>query len=256
MSLLGPTVERLRFWRRYSLFGVGRRPEGRREVRIADLTGRRIRRRQTVGWWVAVLVVALALVGGSVPQVRRASIPVWVWVDSWRGVGQSLSIYEPSSWPVVDAVMEGLEVGADDFLVDIGSGDGRMVIAAAMAGARALGIERQEALVARSRENARMAAVESRVDFVHADALTLPSLVSQASVVVVFLTTQGLEILVPWLEDGVLAPGTRVVSNTWPVPGWRPSEVRLVTDGVGTWPLYFYRFPARDAYVEKVHGRP
>ena len=237
--------------------GTGRTAvEGRDEVRNGDSVVRRIRRRQAVGWWVAVLVVALALVGGSVPQVRRASIPVGVWVDSWRGVGQSLSIYEPSSWPVVDAVMEGLEVGEDDFLVDIGSGDGRLVIAAAMTGARALGIERQEALVARSRENARMAGVESRVDFVHADALTLPSLVGQASVVVVFLTTQGLEILVPWLEDGVLEPGTRVVSNTWPVPGWRPSEVRLVTDGVGTWPLYFYRFPARDGYVEGVHGRP
>ena len=152
--------------------------------------------------------------------------------------------------------MAGLEVGGGRLPVDIGSGDGRMVIAAARAGARALGIERQEELVALSRENARMAGVEPRVDFVHADALTLPSLVSQASVVVVFLTTPGLEILVPWLEEGVLEPGTRVVSNTWPVPGWRPSEVRLVTDGAGTWPLYFYRFPARDAYVEEVHAWP
>lgn len=234
----------------------GRGPQGQGEARIADSVWRS-RRRQAVGWWAAVLVVALALVGGSVPQVRRALIPVGAWVDSWRGVGQSLSIYEPSSWVVVDAVMEGLAVGEDDFLVDIGSGDGRMVIAAARAGARALGIERQEELVERSRENARMAGVESRVDFVHADALTLPSLVSQASVVVVFLTTQGLEVLVPWLEDGVLEPGTRVVSNTWPVPGWRPSEVRLVTDGLGTtWSVYFYRVPARDAYVEEVHGGP
>ena len=250
MSLLGATVEHLRSWRRYGLLAsVCRCMRGERGEA-------RIRRRRAVGWWLAVLVVAFALVGGSIPQVRRASIPVWVWVDSWRGVGQSLSIYEPSSWSVVDAVVQGLELGEDDFLVDIGSGDGRMVIAAAMAGARGLGIERQEELVARSRENARMAGVGSRVDFVHADALTLPSLVGQASVVVVFLTTQGLEILVPWLEDGVLEPGTRLVSNTWPVPGWRPSEVRVVTDGVETWSLYFYRFPARDAYVEEVHGRP
>ena len=155
---------------------------------------------------------------------------------------------------VVDAVMDLLALGGRDTLVDIGSGDGRFVVAAARAGATAIGIERQGLLVERSRDNARMAGVSSRATFVHADAMTLPSVVSRASVVTMFLTPEGFEVLVPWLES-VLEPGTRVVSHTWPVRGWRPLQVVLVDGAEGrAWPVYLYRFPAADAYVRAVHG--
>ena len=139
------------------------------------------------------------------------------------------------------------------WLVDIGSGAGRFVVAAARAGASAVGIARQEPLVVRARDNARMAGVASRATFLHADALTLPSVVSRATVVTMFLTPGGLDVLVPWLE-GVLRRGTRVVSHTWPVPGWRPSRVALVEDAGGrTWPIYLYRVPAADAYAARAH---
>ena len=146
-----------------------------------------------------MLAVAAAVFALSSPSCARAVRALDPMLDSWRGVGRSLSVYEPSRMEVVDAVMDLLALGPRDTLVDIGSGDGRFVVAAARAGAAAVGIERQKPLVARSRDNARMAGVGSRARFVHADAMTLPSVVSRATVVTVFLTPEGFEVLVPWL---------------------------------------------------------
>lgn len=205
------------------------------------------------GALLPMLVVAGAVFALSSPSCARAVRSLDPVFDSWRGVGRSLSVYEPSRMEVVDAVIDLLALDGQDTLVDIGSGDGRFVVAAARAGATAVGIERQGPLVARSRDNARMAGVTSRATFVHADAMTLPSVVSRATVVTMFLTPDGLRVLVPWLES-VLEPGTRVASHTWPVPGWRPLRVVLVEGGDGrTWPVYVYRFPAADAYVRGVH---
>ena len=133
----------------------------------------------------------------------------------------------------VDAVMELLALGGDDVLVDIGSGDGRFVVSAARAGATAIGVECQGPLVARTartaRDNVAMAGVGKRAAFLHADVMTLPSVVSPATVVTMFPTPAGFEVLIPWLQPAV-RPGTWIVSLTWPVPGWRPHRVVLVVD--------------------------
>ena len=205
------------------------------------------------GALLPMLLVAAAVFAVASPWGARAIRALDPVIDARRGVGRSLSVYEPSRMEVVDGVIGMLCLGRRDVLVDIGSGDGRFVVAAARAGASAVGIERQEPLVARARDNARMAGVASRATFLHADALTLPSVVSQATVVTVFLTPDGLDVLVPWLE-GVLRGGTRVVSHTWPAPGWRPVRVVLVEDAGGrTWPIYLYRVPAADAYAARAH---
>lgn len=197
---------------------------------------------------VAAVVFAVASPWGA--RTIRSLDPV---IDARRGVGRSLSVYEPSRMEVVGGVIGLLGLGREDVLVDIGSGDGRFVVAAARAGASAVGIERQEPLVLQARDNARMAGVASRATFLHADVLTLPSVVSRATVVTMFLTPDGLDVLVPWLE-GVLRRGTRVVSHTWPVPGWRPVRVVLVEDAAGRqWPIYLYRVPAAEAYAARVH---
>ena len=209
------------------------------------------------GWaLLPMLLVAAAVFAAASPWGARAIRSLDPLIDSPRGVGRSLSVYEPSRMEVVDAVIGLLGLGGRDLLVDIGSGDGRFVVAAARAGASAVGIERQEPLVVQARDNARMAGVASRASFLHADALTLPSVVSRASVVTMFLTPDGLDVLVPWLE-GVLRRGTRVLSHTWPVPGWRPVRVVLVEDDGGrVWPIYLYRVPAADAYAARAHRGP
>ena len=194
--------------------------------------------------------VVLFLSSASGARIVRSLDPVF---DARRGVGRSLSVYEPSRMEVVDAVMELLALGEDDVLVDVGAGDGRFVVSAARAGATAIGVERQGPLVVRARDNAGMAGVGGRAAFLHADVMTVPSVVSRATVVTMFLTPAGFEILIPWLES-VVRPGTRIVSHTWPVPGWRPYRVVLVDDASGRpWPVYLYRAPAADQYVRAAH---
>ena len=91
-----------------------------------------------------MLAVAAAVFALSSPSCARAIRSLDPVLDSKRGVGRSLSVYEPSRMEVVDAVVDLLALGRGDTLVDIGSGDGRFVVAAARAGAAAVGIERQE----------------------------------------------------------------------------------------------------------------
>jgi cyclopropane fatty-acyl-phospholipid synthase-like methyltransferase len=128
--------------------------------------------------------------------------------------------------PIVEAMLELARVREGELVYDIGSGDGRIVIAAAeLFSARGVGIEIDEALVARSRRTAAEKNLGDRVQFIHADALEVD--LSPADVVMVYLTTAGLSLLRPNLES-MLRPGTRVVSHDYPVPDWTPAEERQV----------------------------
>lgn len=113
-----------------------------------------------------------------------------------------------------------------DFVIDLGSGDGRIVISAAKEiGARGVGIELDADLVARSRENARRAGVADRAEFVQGDVLRED--ISKASVVTVYLLPWLMEKLQPRLL-GELRPGTRIVSHAFTMPGWKPDRVDTV----------------------------
>src|SRR6266404_121047 len=115
---------------------------------------------------------------------------------------------------------------ADDYVVDLGSGDGRIVIAAARRyGARGLGIELDEALVRASRDNAGRAGVADRASFIQGDVLTADF--SRASVVTVYLLPQLIGRLQPrFLRD--LKPGTRIVSHAFRMTGWRPDAAETL----------------------------
>ncbi len=127
---------------------------------------------------------------------------------------------------VVERMLELAGTGADDLVVDLGSGDGRIVIMAARKfGARALGIEIDERLVARSHENARLAGVHGRAKFMRGDVLLAD--ISQASVVTVYLLPQLIDRLQPrFLAE--LRPGTRIVSHAFAMVGWKPDRTRSV----------------------------
>jgi SAM-dependent methyltransferase len=113
-----------------------------------------------------------------------------------------------------------------DLVVDLGSGDGRIVIAAARQfGARGLGIELDAALVEKSRQAARAAGVADKVSFVQGDVLIAD--ISRASVVTVYL----LPALMAKLESRFideLAPGTRIVSHAFTMTGWAPDAIDTV----------------------------
>lgn len=126
---------------------------------------------------------------------------------------------------VTQAMLELARVGPDDFLVDLGSGDGRIVITAARRfGARGLGVEIVPELVARSIVNARQAGVADRTEFRVQDLFHTD--LSHASVVTMYLLPEVNLALRPRLEQ--LAPGTRIVSHDWDLGDWRPDESRTL----------------------------
>lgn len=127
---------------------------------------------------------------------------------------------------VVHRMLELAGTGANDLVVDLGSGDGRIVIAAAAKfGARGLGIELDGALVEKSRENARRAQVADRASFVQGDALEAD--ISSATVVTVYLLPGLINHLQPRFLQR-LKPGTRIVSHAFRMTGWLPDRVETI----------------------------
>jgi len=127
---------------------------------------------------------------------------------------------------VVERMLDLAGTRADDFVVDLGSGDGRIVLTAARKyGARGLGIELDEKLVQVSRENARRAGLAERVQFVQGDVLLADF--SKASVVTVYLLPDLIGQLQPRFVEQ-LKPGTRIVSHSFRMAGWRPDRAETM----------------------------
>ena len=118
------------------------------------------------------------------------------------------------------------KVTPQDFVIDLGSGDGRTVITAAKRGARALGIEYNPDMVALSQRNAAQAGVTESATFVKADLFETDF--SKATVITMFLLPDINLKLRPKILD--LKPGTRVVSNTFTMEDWTADETATVTD--------------------------
>lgn len=163
-----------------------------------------------------------------------------------RGQAGKDVIWLPTAQTVVDRMLDMARVSAGDYLVDLGSGDGRLVITAARRGARAHGIEFNPDLVALSRRTARAEGVAGRATFEQAD--IFESDFSKATVVTLFLLPE----LNLKLRSTLLAmkPGTRVVSNSFSMEGWRPDQIAEVREGCfGHCSAFLWVVPAR------VHGR-
>ena len=127
---------------------------------------------------------------------------------------------------VVARMLQLAGTGPQDAVIDLGSGDGRIVIAAARDyGARGLGIELDPKLVALARGNARRAGVADRARFEEGDALRTD--LTQASVVTIYLLPFLLEQLQPRLL-AQLRPGSRVVTHAFAFKGWRPDRAESV----------------------------
>ena len=127
---------------------------------------------------------------------------------------------------VVDRMLALAGTGPTDYVVDLGSGDGRIVIAAAKKfGARSLGLELDPKLVALSRESARAAGVDGLAQFRVEDVLRADF--SQATVVTVYLLPWLMAQLSPVFLDG-LQPGARIVTHAFVFPSWKPDRIEKV----------------------------
>ena len=128
--------------------------------------------------------------------------------------------YVQTPMEIVERMLRMAEVGKGDTLIDLGSGDGRIVIEAAKRGARGLGVDIDPSLVALATENARKAGVQQNARFLAQDIFDTD--LSVASVVTMYLLPEFNAKLLPRLLE--LAPGTRIVSHDGEIGDWPPDE--------------------------------
>jgi len=153
-------------------------------------------------------------------------------------------VWVPTPPALVEKMLDVARVTPRDFVVDLGSGDGRMVIAAAKRGARALGVEYDPDMVALSQRNAAAAGVAGKATFVQGDMFAADF--SQATVLALFLLPGNLDKLAPKFLQ--LPAGTRIVSNAYRIHGWDETETARPDGYCFTWcTAYLYIVPARVA---------
>jgi len=140
-------------------------------------------------------------------------------------------VWVPTPEVLVEKMMDLAKVTSSDVVIDLGSGDGRNVIAAAKRGARARGVEFNPNMVALSRRNAQAAGVGERAQFVEGDMFTAD--ISDATVMALFLLPDNMV----KLRDKFLAlkPGSRIVANTFGIEGWEPDVRETVGDPCTSW---------------------
>lgn len=140
--------------------------------------------------------------------------------------------FVPTPRVVVDEMLRLANVGPNDTVLDLGSGDGRTVIAAARKfGARAVGVDLDQHLIMQSEESARQAGVESRVKFVEQDLFKTD--LSRATVITMYLYPEVNRKLRPKLL--ALRPGTRIVSHDYDLDDWRPDRISTIRKDVFLW---------------------
>ncbi|MBM3344375.1 MAG: class I SAM-dependent methyltransferase [Betaproteobacteria bacterium] len=153
-------------------------------------------------------------------------------------------VWIPTPNHAVEKMLDMAKVTAQDFVIDLGSGDGRNLIAAAKRGARAHGVEYNPDLVEYSRRAAAQAGVADKVTIVQGDMFAAD--ISQATVMMLFLLPNHLNKLAPTFLK--LRPGTRIVSNTYEIGGgWEPDVVEQAQPCLSWCSMVMYVVPARAA---------
>ena len=146
-------------------------------------------------------------------------------------------MFVPTPPEVVDAMLKLANVTASDVVYDLGSGDGRIPIAAAKEyGARGVGIDLDPRRVREANENAKAAGVDDRVKFLNEDLFTAD--IHEATVVTLYLLASLNSKLMPKLMRE-LRPGTRIVSHAFGIGDWKPQR-SIRVDGQK---VYFWTIP-------------
>jgi hypothetical protein len=141
------------------------------------------------------------------------------------------AVWVPTPPALVEKMLDMAHVTPADFVVDLGSGDGRNVIAAARRGARALGVEFNPDLVALSKRAAEEAGVADKATFVEGDMYAAD--ISRATVLALFLLTENMDKMVS--KFLAMKPGSRIVVNTFGITGWTPDEKETIEGDCISW---------------------
>lgn len=155
-------------------------------------------------------------------------------------------VWVPTPQALVDRMLDMAKVTPNDYVIDLGSGDGRTVITAAKRGARATGIEYNPDMVELSKRNAEKEGVGGKVEFRKADLFETDF--SKATVITMFLLPDINLRLRPKILD--MKPGTRVVSNTFTMGEWEADETSTVSEANG-----YYRTALLWIVPAKVEGK-
>jgi SAM-dependent methyltransferase len=208
----------------------GNFPAARTERPVINHRGHPTNRPRT--WTLMIAVVLTATIAFAQqkpfePQVGQAGKDV-VWV--------------PSPEETVKKMMEMGEITPKDFVVDLGSGDGRNVIAAAKIGAQGLGVEYNPDMVELSKRLAKEAGVPDKAQFVQGDMFQAEF--SKATALVLFLLPSNLLQLRDKFAN--LRPGTRIVSNTFSIQDWTPEKTETLGGDCTSWcTVMLYIVPAK-----------
>ena len=157
--------------------------------------------------------------------------------------------YVPSPQSVVSDMLKFANVGPSDFVIDLGSGDGRIVLTAAKVfGARGFGVDINEKLVKEANESAKAQGIADRASFTVQDLFKTD--IRKATVLTMYLLPNTVNMLKDKLQSE-LRPGTRIVSHDYPLSGWLPEDFRqfdlqdkVEISGVTTTLIYLYLVPA------------
>lgn len=155
--------------------------------------------------------------------------------------GPALDVpYVPTPPEVVERMLQMSDVGPNDYVIDLGCGDGRIAIAAARKGARALGVDIDPQRIREARDNARKAGVEDKVTFRQENLFDTG--IDQATVLTMYLLPNVNMRLRPRILDE-LKPGTRVVSHAFDMVDWKPDRY----DKLGHREIFMWVVPAKVA---------
>jgi len=151
---------------------------------------------------------------------------------------ENLAPYIPTPQLIVEKMLEAGRVKPGEVVYDLGSGDGRILITAVQEfNAKAVGVEILPDLCEKARERVRSLGLEDKIRVIQGSALRVD--LSPADVVTLFFLTGSNERLKPVLEK-YLKPGARVVSNQFPIKGWKTSDVVHVRAGSMDHTIYVY----------------
>jgi hypothetical protein len=215
------------------------------ELRDKSTRGSRLRVSRTV---VSLLLGGLALC----PSLASVQVP-----QPTLGQEGQDAPWVPTPQALVDTILEMAAVTPTDVLIDLGSGDGRVVVSAAQRGARAIGVELDTSLVALSHRAAAEAGLSDSTEFVTIDLFDFD--LSPATVITMFLLPELTLRLRPTLFN--LAVGTRIVSNTWDMRGtdddpeargWDPDQTIVLDPCPGFCTAHMWTVPAKVAGTWRV----
>ena len=186
---------------------------------------------------LASCFISLAAAAAPSQEVREPFQPI-------EGQAGKDVVWVPTPPVLVEKMLDMARVTPQDYVMDLGSGDGRNVIAAAKRGARALGVEYNLDMVELSQRIAAREGVADKATFVQGDMYEAD--ISQATVLALFLLTENLNRLAPKFLE--LKPGTRIVVNGFEIDGWKADEIDRADGDCGSWcTAYLYIVPARVA---------